>query len=67
MAVVFCHIAFNVAADFPLGSMMPFVARTFLSIRSDRPHFCVNLFFAISAIILIILSSERMDVSIEIS
>ena len=41
-AVVFCHIVLDVAAGFPLKSMVPCVARTFLSAkRSDRPHFCI--------------------------
>ena len=30
-AVVFCHIVPDVAAGFPLGNMVPFVARTFLT------------------------------------
>ena len=35
-AVVFCHIVPDVTAGFPLESMAPFVARTFLSVSTER-------------------------------
>ena len=37
-AVVFCHIHRNVATTFPLESMMPCVARTFLAPRGATDH-----------------------------
>jgi hypothetical protein len=42
-AVVFCYMVFALADNFPLGSMVPCVARTFLfQVESDRPAHCLR-------------------------